>query len=112
MPGTNAYGLIPHQPVFTPGPLRFRGEQIAAVAAVDEDTAIEALEKIKLEIEEQPPVLDPWEIRFINAWRDGDQGATRFTVQAAGLIEAMKRAAELARVELPDRLMAMSSRGR
>jgi CO/xanthine dehydrogenase Mo-binding subunit len=320
VPGTNAYGLIPDQPVFTPGPLRFRGERIAAVAAVDEDTAMEALEKIRLEIEEQPPVLDPWEamqpgapqvrpegnvfrfnsgltrrirlgdveqgfreadfivegrytnsmnehapmepqvsvaypdasdrlvihtvsqdlyfhlgmlsavfnlpmnmiryvggtvgggfgskndihcdhvaglmvarqvrtlhdtgaysgmgpyvvdknsilvagpfyipniaidgtcvytnkppassmrgfgiingtsaeqiqmdriaetigmdpweIRFINAWRDGDQGATRFTVQAAGLIEAMKRAAELAGVELPPRLKAMSSRGR
>jgi CO/xanthine dehydrogenase Mo-binding subunit len=61
VPGTNAYGLIPDQPVFTPGPLRFRGERIAAVAAVDEDTAMEALEKIKLEVEEQPPVLDPWE---------------------------------------------------
>jgi hypothetical protein len=33
-------------------------------------------------------------------------------VQAAGLIEAMKRAAELAGVELPPRLKAMSSRGR
>lgn len=56
--------------------------------------------------------MDPWEIRFINAWRDGDIGATQFTVVAAGLIEAMKRAAELAGVELPDRLKAMSSRGR
>jgi CO/xanthine dehydrogenase Mo-binding subunit len=56
--------------------------------------------------------MDPWEIRFINAWRDGDPGATRFTVEAAGLIEAMKRAAELAGVELPARLKAMSSRGR
>ena len=56
--------------------------------------------------------MDPWEIRFINAWRDGDPGATRFIVESAGLIEAMKRAAELAGVKLPDRLMAMSSRGR
>jgi CO/xanthine dehydrogenase Mo-binding subunit len=61
IPGTNAYGLIPDQPVFTPGPIRFRGERIAAVAAVDEDVAMEALEKIKLEIEEQRPVFDPWE---------------------------------------------------
>ena len=56
--------------------------------------------------------MDPWEIRFINAWRDGDIGATQFKVEAAGLIEAMKRAAELAGVELPDHLKAMSSRGR
>jgi CO/xanthine dehydrogenase Mo-binding subunit len=56
--------------------------------------------------------MDPWEIRFINAWRDGDLGATQFKVVAAGLIEAMKRAAELAGVNLPARLKAMSSRGR
>jgi CO/xanthine dehydrogenase Mo-binding subunit len=56
--------------------------------------------------------MDPWEIRFINSWRDGDLGATQFKVEAAGLIEAMKRAAELAGVELPDHLKAMSSRGR
>ena len=31
------------------------------MAAVDEDTAMEALEKIKLDIEEQRPVFDPLE---------------------------------------------------
>jgi CO/xanthine dehydrogenase Mo-binding subunit len=56
--------------------------------------------------------MDPWEIRFVNAWRDGELGATQFQVVAAGLIEAMKRAAELAGVELPARLKAMSSRRR
>jgi CO/xanthine dehydrogenase Mo-binding subunit len=56
--------------------------------------------------------MDPWEIRFVNAWRDGDLGATQFKVEAAGLIEAMKRAAELAGVKLPAHLQAMSSRGR
>jgi CO/xanthine dehydrogenase Mo-binding subunit len=56
--------------------------------------------------------MDPWEIRFINAWRDGDLGATQFKVVAAGLIEAMKRAAELAGVNLPAHLKAMNSRGR
>jgi CO/xanthine dehydrogenase Mo-binding subunit len=54
--------------------------------------------------------MDPWEIRFVNAWRDGDLGATQFKVEAAGLIEAMKRAAELAGIELPAHLKAMSSR--
>ena len=61
VPGVNAYGLIPDQPVFTPEHIRFKGERIAAVAAVDEDTAMEALEKIKLDIEEQTPVFDPLE---------------------------------------------------
>ena len=56
--------------------------------------------------------MDPWEIRFINAWRDGDLGATQFRVEAAGLIEAMKRAAELAGFQLPAHLKAMDSRRR
>jgi CO/xanthine dehydrogenase Mo-binding subunit len=61
VPGANAYGLIADQPVFTPENIRFKGERIAAVAAADEDTAMEAVEKIKLEIEEQTPVFDPYE---------------------------------------------------
>ncbi len=56
--------------------------------------------------------MDPWELRFINAWRDGDQGVTRYTVQGAGGLEAMKKLAELTGVQLPDHLMAMSSRRR
>jgi len=60
VPGKNAYGLIPDQPVFTPEHIRYKGERIAAVAAVDEDTAMEALEKIKIDIEEQEPVFDPF----------------------------------------------------
>ncbi len=56
--------------------------------------------------------MDPWELRFINAWRDGDQGVSRYVVQGAGALETMKKAAELAGVELPAHLMAMSSRGR
>jgi CO/xanthine dehydrogenase Mo-binding subunit len=61
VPGTNAYGLIPDQPVFTSEQIRYKGERLAAVAAVDEDTAVEALSKIKLEIEEKTPVFDPYE---------------------------------------------------
>ncbi len=56
--------------------------------------------------------MDPWELRFINAWRDGDMGVSRYVVQGAGALEAMKKAAELAGIELPEHLMAMSSRRR
>ena len=56
--------------------------------------------------------MDPWELRFINAYRDGDMGASRYVVQAAGAIEAMKKCAELAGIQLPDKLMEMSSRRR
>lgn len=66
IPGINAYGRvfpqpIPEQPVFTSKHIRYRGERIAAVAAVDEETAIEALERVKLDIEQQTPVFDPLE---------------------------------------------------
>lgn len=56
--------------------------------------------------------MDPWEIRFINAWRDGDTGPTQWKVVAAGLIETMKKAAELEGLELPPHLKAMNSRRR
>lgn len=56
--------------------------------------------------------MDPWEIRFINAWRDGDLGASRYEVKGAGAIEAMKKTAELAGIKLPKHLMEMSSRRR
>jgi CO/xanthine dehydrogenase Mo-binding subunit len=56
--------------------------------------------------------MDPWELRFINAWRDGDQGVSRYRVRGAGALEAMKKAAALAGIQLPDRLQNMSSRGR
>jgi len=56
--------------------------------------------------------MDPWELRFINAWRDGDMGVTQYVIDGAGAIETMKKAAELAGIKLPEHLMAMSSRGR
>jgi CO/xanthine dehydrogenase Mo-binding subunit len=56
--------------------------------------------------------MDQWELRFINAWRDGDMGVSRYVVRGAGALEAMTEAAKLAGIELPDRLLAMSSRGR
>ena len=56
--------------------------------------------------------MDPWELRFINAWRDGDEGVSGYKLRGAGALEAMKKAAELAGIELPGRLTAMSSRER
>jgi CO/xanthine dehydrogenase Mo-binding subunit len=56
--------------------------------------------------------MDQWEIRMLNAWRDGDLGASRYEVKGAGSIETMKKTAELAGIKLPERLMQMSSRRR
>jgi len=41
--------------------VRYFGEEIAAVAAVDEDTAMEALNLITLDLDELPAVYDPFE---------------------------------------------------
>lgn len=43
------------------GKVRYLGEEVAAVAAVDEDTALEALELIRVEYEVLPAVTDPEE---------------------------------------------------
>lgn len=57
----NLCGFYGDHPVFADGEIRFRGQVMAAVAAVDEDTAMLALSKIKFEIEELTPILDPRE---------------------------------------------------
>ena len=48
-------------PVLAHDRVRFVGERVAAVAAVDEDTAQQALELIEVEYEELPAVFDPLE---------------------------------------------------
>lgn len=63
----NRYGLIPDHPVLAENEVRYKGQPIAAVAAIDEDTAMEAVNKIKLELEELPPVFDPFEAMKSNA---------------------------------------------
>jgi len=57
----NAYGVVPDQPVLAGESIRYKGEPIAAVAAADMDTALEAISKIKLDVEEEAYVLDPLE---------------------------------------------------
>ncbi len=45
--------------ILAAGKVRFAGEEVAAVAAVDESTALDALELIRVEYELLPAVLDP-----------------------------------------------------
>jgi CO/xanthine dehydrogenase Mo-binding subunit len=53
--------------------------------------------------------LDPWTIRFVNAYHDGDVKPHRKVVEDATLIETMQAAAKLAGHDLPAALAAMSS---
>jgi len=54
-------GFARDHPVLKTGKVRSFRDEIAAVAAVDEDTAQEALELIKVEYEDLPAVFDPEE---------------------------------------------------
>jgi CO/xanthine dehydrogenase Mo-binding subunit len=53
--------------------------------------------------------VDPWTIRFINAYHDGDVKPHRKLVEDATLIETMQAAAALVGHDLPDDLKAMTS---
>lgn len=72
----NAYGFYPDQPVLAGEEIRFAGQPIVAVAAADEDTAIRALAKVKLELKEQEPVLDPREAMKPDAPKVRPEGNT------------------------------------
>jgi CO/xanthine dehydrogenase Mo-binding subunit len=54
--------------------------------------------------------LDPWSVRFINAYRDGDMKPHQKVVEDATLIEVMQAAADLVGHELPVEYKQMSSR--
>ena len=53
--------------------------------------------------------LDPWSIRFINAYKDGDMKPHRKIAEDATLIEVMQAGAEMAGVDLPQEYKDMSS---
>jgi CO/xanthine dehydrogenase Mo-binding subunit len=53
--------------------------------------------------------MDPFELRLINAYRDGDMKAHRKRAEGTALIEVTQRAAELIGHGLPEDLRALSS---
>ena len=58
----NRFGVLPitkDETAFAIDKVTFIGDQIAAVAATDEETAIKALDLIQVEYEELPPILKP-----------------------------------------------------
>ena len=60
VPGRNGWGaIVPDQPVVCGDKVRYVGDAVALVAAVDEKTAIRALELIKVDYEILPAVFSP-----------------------------------------------------
>ncbi len=59
--GTDPYGVSParyDETIFCHDRVRYIGDEIAAVAAVDEDTALEAVRRIMVDFEPLPVILD------------------------------------------------------
>jgi len=54
----SALGIPADEPLLAEDDVRWLGQPIAAVAAEDEDTALAAVEAIKLDLEERPAVFD------------------------------------------------------
>ncbi len=57
----NLFAMVPDHHVLAEEITRYKGQNIAAVAAVDKETALEALSKIEIDMEELPYVIDPVE---------------------------------------------------
>jgi CO/xanthine dehydrogenase Mo-binding subunit len=53
--------------------------------------------------------VDPWTIRFINAYKDGDIKPHRKVAEDATLIEVMQAAAQMAGHDLPQEFKQMTS---
>jgi CO/xanthine dehydrogenase Mo-binding subunit len=53
--------------------------------------------------------MDPWELRLLNAYRNGDMRPYRKIVEDATLVEVIQSAAGMAGVELAPEYKAMSS---
>jgi CO/xanthine dehydrogenase Mo-binding subunit len=51
-------GVPGDEPLLAEDEVRYKGQPIAAVAAVDEETALEAVELIEIEYEEREPLFD------------------------------------------------------
>ena len=67
VPGRAAFGLEhPDQPVLATEEVRFWGEPVAVVAAVDEHTARLAADAVAVEYQELEPVVDPEEAAGAN----------------------------------------------
>jgi CO/xanthine dehydrogenase Mo-binding subunit len=57
----NLFAMVPDHHVLAEEITRYRGQNIAAVAAASRDAALDALARIRIEYEELEPVIDPEE---------------------------------------------------
>ena len=53
--------------------------------------------------------MDPWEIRFVNAIRNGDQLATRRKLDSVYLVETMQKLAKWLDIPLDEKYLGQTS---
>ena len=100
------YGNLPTTRDYTPvamDKVRYIGEEVAAVAAVDEDTAEEALDLIEVEYEVLPAVFDPEEALEPDAPQVHEPGKHNISAQSSfhfGDVEAGFAASHLVREDV------------
>ena len=74
----------PQRPILQKDEVFFIGDPILALAAVDETTAADALEKVKIDLEQLPHVVDPLDSLFPggpNARSNGNVAAAQINLQ-------------------------------
>lgn len=89
-------GIIDDWTIFARDKVRFAGDEVAAVAAVDEDTAAEAISLIRVDYEELPAVIDMEqallpEAPLVHQHAPGNL-ANRFFVERGNIEQAFKEA--------------------
>jgi CO/xanthine dehydrogenase Mo-binding subunit len=65
--------------------------------------------EIQMDMIAERLAIDPWELRFINAMRNGDQLATRTKLDSVYLIETMKKLAQMVDHPLDEKYSALTS---
>lgn len=98
IPGENSYLYAePDQPLLVVDEVRFQGDAVAAVAAVDERTADAALAAIEVEYQELPGIFDPLEAMQPGAEQvvQGEDNVMMSQMYRAGDVEAAIASADV-----------------
>ncbi|MCP4299497.1 MAG: molybdopterin-dependent oxidoreductase, partial [Gammaproteobacteria bacterium] len=98
IPGENSYLYAkPDQPLLVIDEVRFQGDAVAAVAAVDDRTADAALAAIEIEYEELPGIFDPFEAMQAGADQivQGEENVVMNESYSTGDVEAAIASADV-----------------
>ncbi|MCP4983273.1 MAG: xanthine dehydrogenase family protein molybdopterin-binding subunit [Gammaproteobacteria bacterium] len=98
IPGENSYLYAkPDQPLLVDDEVRFQGDAVVAIAAVDERTADTALAAIEVEYEELPGIFDPFEAMQAGADQivRGEENVVMNESYSAGDVEAAIASADV-----------------